>query len=180
MIETTGDYCVREAGTPLYSESPASSPEFAPADRWPDVGESCEFLVDGNWYDGVCRAKSDEKVELKYKRVHRGYVHDIFTAGEAPANLLRLPVTAAKRKYVSVDGAEDARLLKRPASCEGVMHVDDSEMPSAILETFEDEDSVDDDPPLECSPSLRRTTRVQKPVLSPTQWNDIFSEKSDT
>jgi hypothetical protein len=50
-----------------------------------------------------------------------------------PVPLLCPAKKGAKRKIVSVDGAEDARLRNRPDSSEGVMHVDDGESNPLVM-----------------------------------------------
>ena len=72
----------------------SSSAAFVPATRWPEAGEECEFLAEGNWYSGRCDEATEARVVLKYNAsVHRrakGLVHEIQKDDDKPAECIRL------------------------------------------------------------------------------------------
>ena len=75
----------------------SSSAAFVPATRWPEAGEECEFLAEGNWYSGHCVEATEARVVLKYNNAsvqgHHKFLynaHEIHKDDDAPADYIRL------------------------------------------------------------------------------------------
>ena len=86
----------REGSTRAASPSPVfaapSSARFVPAARWPEAGEECQFLAEGNWYSGRCDEATEARVVLLYAERHniRGQAHVLIKDDDKPAECIRL------------------------------------------------------------------------------------------
>ena len=80
------------AASPLPVFAAPSSARFVPAARWPEAGEECEFLADGNWYSGRCDEATEARVVLLYAERHniRGQAHVLIKDDDKPAECIRL------------------------------------------------------------------------------------------
>ena len=71
-----------------------SSAAFVPATRWPEAGEECQFLAEGNWYSGRCVEATEARILLNYtasrQKSWKGVVHEIAKGDDAPADYIRL------------------------------------------------------------------------------------------
>ena len=69
-----------------------SSARFVPAKRWPEAGEECQFLAEGNWYSGRCDEATEARVVLLYAERHniRGQAHVLIKDDDKPAECIRL------------------------------------------------------------------------------------------
>ena len=150
MIEITGVYSVREAATPSTPQPrsavdlgisqraggrrrcdaaliPAlsSALHFEPADRWPDVGEICQFRIKDKWYVGQCISRTTDELEMYYlDRKRRNYSHYL-PASDEPSLWIQLPIDYASLK------SEVASLKRRLSRYEGpfvdLTHDDDGD-----------------------------------------------------
>ena len=86
----------REGSPRAASPSPVfaapSSAAFVPATRWPEFGEECQFLAEGNWYSGRCDEATEARVVLLYAERHniRGQAHVLIKDDDKPAECIRL------------------------------------------------------------------------------------------
>mgnify|MGYP004347257503 FL=1 len=69
-----------------------SSAPFVRATRWPEAGEECQFLAEGNWYSGRCDEATEARVVLLYAERHniRGQAHVLIKDDDKPAECIRL------------------------------------------------------------------------------------------